>query len=95
QKYTSASQAVLIYALEPVSAALFSFLVLGERLGFFESIGATLILVSVIISLWEMASSKKDNLYEGEIPGAMSAGRVIKSFTIKDGRNVILRAPKI
>ncbi|MCX8183612.1 MAG: DMT family transporter, partial [Crenarchaeota archaeon] len=33
QKYTSASQAVLIYALEPVSAALFSFLILGEKLG--------------------------------------------------------------
>ncbi|MEM2940409.1 MAG: DMT family transporter [Thermoproteota archaeon] len=59
QKYTSASQAVLIYALEPVSAALFSFLIRGERLGFSESVGATLILVSVIISLWEMANRKK------------------------------------
>ncbi|MBO3800444.1 MAG: DMT family transporter [Candidatus Brockarchaeota archaeon] len=73
QKYTSASQAVLIYALEPVSAALFSFLIRGERLGLSESVGAALILVSVIISLWEMASRKKDNylhyLYESEISG--------------------------
>lgn len=59
QKYTSASQAVLIYALEPVSAALFSFLMLGERLGAIESTGATLILISVVISLGEMARRRK------------------------------------
>jgi drug/metabolite transporter (DMT)-like permease len=61
QKYTSASQAVLIYALEPVSAALFSFLILGERLGTIESIGAALILISVIISLVEMARRKRED----------------------------------
>ncbi|MEM4228907.1 MAG: EamA family transporter [Thermoproteota archaeon] len=59
QKYTSASQAVLIYALEPVSAASFSFLMLGERLGAIESIGASLILISVIISLVEMTRRRK------------------------------------
>jgi drug/metabolite transporter (DMT)-like permease len=59
QKYTSASQAVLIYALEPVSAALFSFLILGEKLGVTESTGAALILISVTISLGEMARSRK------------------------------------
>jgi len=59
QKYTSASQAVLIYALEPVSALLFSLLMLGEKLGIIESIGATLILISVIISLKEMAYRRK------------------------------------
>lgn len=62
QKYTSASQAVLIYALEPISAALFSFLMLGEKLGTTESIGATLILISVIISLGEIARRRKENL---------------------------------
>ena len=64
QKHTSASQAVLIYALEPVSAALFSFLMLGERLGVIESMGATLILISVIISLVEMARRKGKTFVE-------------------------------
>ncbi|MGQ9596529.1 MAG: DMT family transporter [Thermoproteota archaeon] len=59
QRYTTASQAVLIYAFEPVSAALFSFALLGERLGMVESIGATLILISIIISLREMAKRKE------------------------------------
>ncbi|MBO3832722.1 MAG: DMT family transporter [Candidatus Brockarchaeota archaeon] len=62
QKHTSASQAVLIYALEPVSAALFSFLILGERLGTTESTGAILIMVSVIISLVEIAHMRKEDL---------------------------------
>ncbi|MEM3957156.1 MAG: DMT family transporter [Thermoproteota archaeon] len=62
QKHTSASQAVLIYALEPVSAALFSFLILGERLGATELIGAILIMISVIISLVEMARRRKEDL---------------------------------
>jgi drug/metabolite transporter (DMT)-like permease len=58
QKYTSASLAVLIYALEPIFAAVFSFLIRGERLGVVESLGAILILVSVIISLWGTSSKK-------------------------------------
>ncbi len=62
QKYTSASQAVLIYALEPVSAALFSLLILGERLGAAESVGAILIMISVVISLMEMARRRKEGL---------------------------------
>jgi drug/metabolite transporter (DMT)-like permease len=60
QKHTSASQAVLIYALEPVSAALFSFLILGERLGATESVGAMLIMISVVVSLVEMARRRKE-----------------------------------
>lgn len=59
QKYTTASQAVLIYAFEPVSAALFSFTLLGERLGMVGSIGATPILISIIISLRGMAKRKE------------------------------------
>ncbi|MGQ9469986.1 MAG: DMT family transporter [Nitrososphaerales archaeon] len=52
QSRTTASQAVLIYALEPIFAAVFSFLMLGERLGFEQSIGATMIITSIMISLW-------------------------------------------
>lgn len=55
QRYTTASQASLIYVLEPVFAALFSFMLLGERLNIIELIGALLILGSVIISSWEIA----------------------------------------
>ncbi len=60
QKHTTASQAILVYALEPVFAALFSFIMLSEKLGSTESIGAILILISVTLSLREIASRKKD-----------------------------------
>ncbi|MGQ9479233.1 MAG: DMT family transporter [Thermoproteota archaeon] len=55
QRYISASQTALVYALEPVFAALFSFIILGERLGVIELAGATLILISLILSLWDTA----------------------------------------
>ena len=61
QKYTTASQAVLVYALEPVSAALFAFMILGEKLGAVESIGAILILVSVTLSLIEISKLSKES----------------------------------
>ncbi|MDW8033446.1 MAG: DMT family transporter [Nitrososphaerota archaeon] len=59
QRYTIASQASFIYALEPLFATLFSFILLGERLDSAELVGAFLIINSVIISSWEI--SKKEN----------------------------------
>ncbi|MBO3770029.1 MAG: DMT family transporter [Candidatus Brockarchaeota archaeon] len=60
QRYTTASQASLIYVLEPVFAALFSFVLLGERLNVPELAGAFLILCSVLISSWEATRVKTD-----------------------------------
>jgi len=54
QRYTAASQASLVYASEPVFAALFSFLALGERMGTRELFGAFMIMVSILLSLRDM-----------------------------------------
>ncbi len=50
QSKVSASRAALIFATEPVFAALFSALVLGERFGWMGFLGAALILSGVILS---------------------------------------------
>jgi drug/metabolite transporter (DMT)-like permease len=47
------THAALLYALEPVSAALFAYLAFGERLGFARGAGAALIVVGVILSRTE------------------------------------------
>lgn len=54
QRYTTASQASLVYASEPVFAALFSFLALGERMGTRGLFGASMIMVSILLSLRDM-----------------------------------------
>ncbi|MBK9515916.1 MAG: DMT family transporter [Anaeromyxobacter sp.] len=48
QRHTSAVRAALIYALEPVAAALFSRLVTGEELGAAGWVGGGLIVVGVV-----------------------------------------------
>jgi len=48
QQYTTASHAVLIFTLEPVFAALTSYLFVGERLGVRALAGAALILFGVV-----------------------------------------------
>jgi drug/metabolite transporter (DMT)-like permease len=53
QQFTAPSHTALIFALEPVFAALTSWVVLGERLGGRLIIGSALILAGMIISeLW-------------------------------------------
>ena len=59
QKETSPARASLLYAMEPVFAGLFAFLILGQFLGWRESMGAALIITGVIVS--EVFSSKKKN----------------------------------
>lgn len=51
QKYVSPTKSALIYNLEPVFATLFAFLLLSERLNFQQIIGASLILISLFISI--------------------------------------------
>ena len=50
QKETTAVKASLIYALEPVFAAIFSFLLLGEVLGWLGILGGGLILAGMLSS---------------------------------------------
>ncbi len=56
QGKVAATHAVLLYALEPVTAALFAWAVLGERLTLRSIVGASLIVLGVFISrlnLWQ------------------------------------------
>jgi drug/metabolite transporter (DMT)-like permease len=50
QKYTPAAHTALIFALEPVFAALTSLLVLGERLGAKALLGCGLVLAGMVVS---------------------------------------------
>jgi len=50
QRYTSASHAALIFSLEPVFAALFAFLLAGERLGLAGLFGGGLILLGMLVA---------------------------------------------
>jgi len=53
QQYTPASHTALIFALEPVFAALSSWIVIGERLGGKALAGASLILLGMVVSeIW-------------------------------------------
>ncbi|MCB1169890.1 MAG: DMT family transporter [Leptospiraceae bacterium] len=59
QKETSPARASLLYAMEPVFAGIFAFVILGQFLGWAESLGALLIVLGVIVS--EAFSTKKQN----------------------------------
>lgn len=50
QRWIPSHEAALIYTLEPVFAAIFSFLLLGEQLGLRGILGAALILVATTMS---------------------------------------------
>jgi drug/metabolite transporter (DMT)-like permease len=50
QRYTPPTHAALIFALEPVFAALLSYVAIGERLGLRGVLGAALILAGVLAS---------------------------------------------
>ena len=49
QKYTSATHTALIYTCEPVFAAIFAYLAVGEVLGVKGSMGAVLIVVGMLL----------------------------------------------
>jgi drug/metabolite transporter (DMT)-like permease len=50
QKHTSATHAAILFTLEPVFAAITSYLVLGERLGARALGGALLILAAILVA---------------------------------------------
>ena len=50
QRHVSASKAALVYAMEPVFAALFAWVMLGEGLGWRAAIGGALVVAAVVFS---------------------------------------------
>ncbi|PNY82981.1 permease [Deinococcus koreensis] len=50
QRAVSAAEASLIYALEPVTATAFSFLLIGERVGLRGALGGLLVVVATVLS---------------------------------------------
>jgi drug/metabolite transporter (DMT)-like permease len=56
QGRVSSTHAAILYALEPVTAAVFAYLVFGERLGIGRTIGAALIVAGVMVSRLKLAS---------------------------------------
>jgi len=58
QRHVSANQAALIYAMEPVFAALFAWLGLGEALSLRAAVGAALVVLAVVYSEWPAAPAK-------------------------------------
>ena len=66
QRVVSAHVAALIFVLEPVFAALFAYLLLGERLGVWGWIGAGLVGVAMLLS--ELRLGKKERGLEPAPP---------------------------
>jgi drug/metabolite transporter (DMT)-like permease len=56
QRQLSAAKSAVIYALEPVFAALFGWYWLGESMGARALIGATLVILAVVIAEWRSPS---------------------------------------
>lgn len=57
QRHVSAAKAALVYALEPVFAALFAWLWLSEVLGWKATIGGAMVVCAVVLSELKSASS--------------------------------------
>ncbi|MFN3699666.1 MAG: DMT family transporter, partial [Dictyoglomus sp.] len=51
QKYVSPTKSALIYNLEPVFATVFALVILSEKLTYFQTLGASFILLSLFISI--------------------------------------------
>jgi drug/metabolite transporter (DMT)-like permease len=56
QGRVSSTHAAVFYALEPVTAAVFAYLVFREKLGLGRGLGAALIVIGVMISRLKLAS---------------------------------------
>ena len=56
QGRVSSTHAAILYALEPVSAAVFAYFAFGEKLGLLRGIGAALIVAGVMVSRLKLAT---------------------------------------
>jgi hypothetical protein len=63
QRWVNAYEAALIYTLDPIFAAVFSFLLLGEKLGIRGVIGGALVVVAMVFG----QSKSQDAEHNGEI----------------------------
>jgi drug/metabolite transporter (DMT)-like permease len=74
QRFTTASHTALIFAAEPVFAALFSFLLIGEVLGPRQLLGCALILAGMVAAELGPATGERASRGAGE-QGSGKAGR--------------------
>lgn len=58
QGRVSSTHAAICYTLEPVTAAVFGYLVFSEKLSFSRAVGATLIVAGVLVSRLRLATGK-------------------------------------
>jgi drug/metabolite transporter (DMT)-like permease len=65
QGRTSATYAVILYALEPVSAAVFAYLAFGERLGWRGAAGAATIVAGVFVSRLKLLTAGRKQKADG------------------------------
>ncbi|MBE9258906.1 MULTISPECIES: DMT family transporter [Dolichospermum] len=61
QKWVNAYETALMYTLEPIFAAVFSFLLLGEKLGVRGIIGATFVLMAMIFGQTKSQDTEQDH----------------------------------
>jgi drug/metabolite transporter (DMT)-like permease len=75
QRWVNAYETALMYTLEPIFGAVFSFLLLGEKLGIRGLIGATLVLVAMVFGQSKSQDTEKyDEIQVNEpIVAALSA----------------------
>ncbi|MGJ5673122.1 MAG: DMT family transporter [Nostochopsis sp.] len=66
QRWVSAHETALIYTLEPVFSAIFSFWLLGEQLGISGLIGAVLVLAALMLSQIPQESEPDSDLQSDE-----------------------------
>jgi len=52
QRWVNAAEASIIYALEPVTASFFSFVLIGERVGLRGLSGGALVVLATLLSQW-------------------------------------------
>jgi drug/metabolite transporter (DMT)-like permease len=55
QRHVTANKAALVYAMEPVFAALFAWMWIAESLTLVAAVGAALVVAAVVASEWKLA----------------------------------------
>lgn len=68
QSRVNPTHAVILYTLEPVTAAVFAYYKFGEKLGSWRAIGAALIIVGVMVSRLKVASRLTGSEKANSIP---------------------------
>jgi len=74
QRWVSAAEASVIYALEPVSASIFSYFLLGERVFLRGLLGGAMVVGATVLSQFGVPPVPQDALPEGEGGDASGSG---------------------